>query len=132
MIVYSETLTVDDLQLAADRVPAVYLVPDKAYVTGARKRRIEGVSLRARSHERGEGWRERDEHRDDGGRGYGVAAMGGRRLMPQYATYNEHGDFMALVFDMDPSARIKSAVNDFNGRENFHAQTYGAYERTAV
>ena len=60
---------------------------------------------------------------DDGWRSEGTGVMGGRREFPQYATYDEHGRWMANLFLRDPKARIKSAVHDFDGIDSFHIQT---------
>jgi hypothetical protein len=154
MIVYSDKLTIDDLARATDFVNAVHLADGAhgGFSTGnirliegpkVRKRRIEGVTLRADSRERPKNWRELDGEgvcyanavdvacggrAEDRGPDSGYRSpMGGRTMMPQYATYHEHGHWMARVFEMDPDARIKSAVNDFDGREDFHRQTNGLY-----
>lgn len=147
MKIYSDTLTIEDLHRACDAIPAVYL-SDRGYgmATGTyngasygspivlvegRKRRFERVTLRAESSERPKNWRELDDSvvppHDVMG-----ATMGGRRSMPQHATYDEHGRWMARLFDIDPHARIKSAVNDFNGRDDFHAQTGGKYRASVT
>lgn len=39
------------------------------------------------------------------------------------ATYEEHGVWMARVFALDPTARIKSAFGDYRGADSFHEQT---------
>ncbi len=119
MIVYSDTLDEMDLRRACIGITAVYLthnvVGSVPLVEGprVRARRFERVTLRANSAERMPDWREMDGGAD------------GRA--PQYATYHEYGRWMAALLDVDPNARIKSALNDFRGREDFHAQTGGLY-----
>lgn len=96
---------------------AVYL--NDARETGTRVRRFEAVTIRATSALRAKDWRDRETT--------GRSPMGGRRSMPQYATYDEHGRFMAAILRVDPNARIKSAVHDFDGARDFHAQTGNQY-----
>lgn len=122
MVIYSATLTLDDLADACDGIPAVYLNGTPTLVEG-RKRRFVGVTLRAAGDERPVDWREHDDTASNG------TPMGGpqAKSMPQHATYAEHGRWMANVLDVDPDARIKSAINDFHGRADFHRQTANAY-----
>lgn len=120
MIVYSDVLTMEDLERACDFNAALYL--NDARLVEGRKRRFEGVTIRATSALRAPDWREHDSS----------AMRGGVKSFPQFATYDEHGQWMARLFEVDPRARIKSAVNDFHGREDFHRQTSQRYERAAV
>jgi hypothetical protein len=39
------------------------------------------------------------------------------------ATYEEHGEFMARVFDADPNAVIKTTFATYRGRTDFDQQT---------
>ena len=121
MKIYSQTLTIEDLAQAAAAIPAVHLNGEPVLING-RKRRIEGVTIRATTAERMPDWRERDDS----------AYRSGRAALPQFATYNEHGQWMARLFELDPQARIVSAVNDFNGVEDFHRQTSRRYCRQLV
>ena len=117
MKIYSDTLTIEDLHRACDAIPAVSINDRNGFaqphIIEGRKRRIEGVTLKATTSERVPDWRE-------------IAGVD-KRSMPQHATYDEHGRWMAALLDIDPDARIKSAVNDFQGREDFHCQTRNAY-----
>lgn len=102
MVIYSDILTVSDLLDAAEALPPLRLQVSGDFA--GRSRRIEGVTLRAISALRPPG-----------------------TPKPQFATYDEHGHWMARLFAIDPSARIKSAINDFRGAEDFHAKTSRKY-----
>ena len=57
-------------------------------------------------------------------RGRNSGRYGGERT--EYAppaTWDEHGEWMSRVFDIDPDARIAN----YKGREDFHAQTRYQY-----
>lgn len=113
MKIYSDVLNEQDLVIACKRASgAVYL--NAAKLIEGRKRRFEGVTIRAETALRvGDDWRSE--------------GTGGRRECPQYATYDEHGRWMAALFARDPQARIKSAIHDFNGAADFHDQTDNRY-----
>jgi hypothetical protein len=58
-------------------------------------------------------------------------SLGGRqgRRLP-YVTWEGHREFMLVVFERYPEARIKSAIADYKGREEFlakHPQTKGLW-----
>jgi len=129
MKIYSQTLTVDDLNEAVCHVDAPVYVRPGARVVEGRRRRIEGVRLGAESAARPADWREGQFVPPTYG---GASSLGARRLMPQHATYDEHGQFMARLLDADPSAEIVSAINRFHGRDDFHEQTDNRYRTDVV
>src|SRR4051812_23644972 len=44
------------------------------------------------------------------------------------AGYDEHGEWMARLFEIDPDARI-IGVNRYEGRDSFHEQTEHRFDR---
>lgn len=110
MKVYSDTLTYADLRAAA-RYARIALDTCEP---------IEGARVRSR------GWTVRlsgssTRHRNSG-------THGAATWESAPATYDEHGHWMAWLFDIDPNARIA----EYDGAHNFHAFTYDAYRRVGV
>jgi hypothetical protein len=102
MKVYSDTLTTSDLTAAA---------PTGTYV--------EAVAL-DRTRVRSRGWNVRlvfpasNRRRNTGV--YGAGERGA-------ATWDQHGEWMARLFRLDPRARIAY----YDGVDDFHAMTKGVY-----
>ena len=44
------------------------------------------------------------------------------------ASYDDHGEWMAVLFDIDPAA----IISHWKGRDAFHAGTKGAYARATA
>jgi hypothetical protein len=66
-------------------------------------------------------------------RGRDFPGRRGRRT--PYVTWEGHREFMRLIFRDHPEARIKSAVADYRGREEFwakHPETRGRFEGTPL
>ncbi|MGE0881894.1 MAG: hypothetical protein AB7O61_24845 [Acidimicrobiia bacterium] len=155
MIIYSETLTYDDLVAAVEPINAVTIAGHAhgGFSTGfarlvhgprIRRRRWEGVTLTADASKRPKNWRDLDgpgvTYANAVDNAYGTpptyrgpeedapsGKVWARRMQPQHATYHEHGRFMANVFERDPDATIKTAVTTYHGRDDFHAQTNNDY-----
>jgi hypothetical protein len=93
-------------------------------IDGPRSRRFEHVRL-CSPVPRGKGKRYRLNPGADA-RSHGRARAAGNYA----ATYDEHGEWMAEVFERDPEARIVG-YEDYRGRDDFHEKTGGKY-RVAV
>lgn len=130
MVIYTDKLNPSDLEKIADNTPPLRIARPIRLVDGDRKRRrIEGVVLRAHSLEEMKRRGITDRGRKilgDGQRSPMGGRYGSRR---QYATYEEHGYFMARVFAADSEAEIRSAVATYKGEEDFHEQTAGEFRR---
>lgn len=113
MRIHSDALTVQDFHDAVAIVmradaPRIYALPVVTHGSRSRKRAFE-VALR------GDGGRHK--RRPNSG-SYG-AAQGDFA-----ATYDDWGYWLAELFRRDPNARVGSV---YNGRDDFHARTAGAY-----
>lgn len=110
MKVYSDSLTQRDLD-AASNIPAYYPEVKREWVGRLRERaydvRLVGSSNR---------WRNSGV--------YGAEST-------RSATHDQHGEWMARLFEVDPDAII---VGDsrYEGRDDFHAQTEYRYARTST
>lgn len=114
MILYSEIISRDQMRAIAHDLDMQVRSED---FEGSRKRRI-SFTLRPV----GETYR---THRPDK-----KVKAGYRRLWA--VSYEGHRQFMARLFDLDPSARIKSWIADWNGREYFEANTSRADPHLSV
>lgn len=119
MRVYSHTLTMADLERAAARL-GLQLVDGAELYEGPRTRRFDRVRLTSEAARAvPTSWQT-------------IAALDGRYPMyaghrrHHHATYWEHGEWMAELFDLDPTARIVAAKL-YEGRDSFHAQTHGEF-----
>jgi hypothetical protein len=115
MKVYSKTLQTCDLWAACP--DGLEMLDGLELIDGPRSRRFEHVRL-CSPVPRGKGKR----YRLNGGN---IGA-----LEAYAATYDEHGEWMAEVFERDPEARIVG-YEDYRGRDDFHEKTGGKY-RVAV
>lgn len=106
MKVYSDSLERGDLWEALPEV-SLYL---------------EAVTIK-RPRTRSRGWTVRLEALRNSGhyRNSGQYGAEGTRA----ATWDEHGEWMARLFEKDPNAKITY----YDGAEDFHAQTAGKYRR---
>lgn len=103
MKLYSEVLDTRDIVNACSGMP---IYPDRnELIEGPRSRRFD-VILRAM--------------RDYGRSGMPKSPPG------KAATWDEHGVWMARLFDKDPELRIV-AFAKYEGKEDFHTQTEGRY-----
>lgn len=121
MRVYSNTLTMADLESAAARL-GLELVPGAELREGPRTRYFDRVRLTSElARAVPLSWETRRELE-------GLPVFrAGRRARHHNATYDEHGYWMADLLERDPNARVKSGMHDFRGHADFHAQTRGAY-----
>lgn len=110
MKVYSETLTMADLHSAC---PDGIELMDGAVLIDKRSRRFEGVRLCSPVA------RKISKRRPNTG-------TWGADRAHYCATWDEHGAWMAELFERDPSARIMGYA-DYRDREDFHQQTGGMY-----
>lgn len=104
MKIYSDTLSTDDLYAA---------LPDRVH--------LDGLCPITRPRVRRRGWIVKltgtsTRHRNSGS--YGAASW---ESTP--ATWDEHGQWMARLYELDPEARITYYAN----RDQFHAMTKNAY-----
>lgn len=105
MRLHSDTLTPEDLRDAL-RGTGVYL--DFATLHASRSR-ARGIEFRLVANA-GPGRRRRNS---------GVYGAGHEYA----ATWDEHGDFFATLFDLDPEA----IIGPYKGRSDFHQKTKAAY-----
>ncbi|HET9598621.1 MAG TPA: hypothetical protein VFP65_23795 [Anaeromyxobacteraceae bacterium] len=108
MRVYSDILTAADFDAAAERPVSVWAC-EGPFPARKRARRF-NVTLTGTSP-----------------RGRNTGRYGGERM--EYAppaTWDEHGAWMARVFDVDPDA----VIAHYDGRDDFHRQTRNAYAVT--
>lgn len=124
MYVYSKTLTMADLENAAARL-GLELVPGAELYEGPRTRRFDRVRLQSADARTVEYPRETKAWEE----GRMIYSTGRRH---HSATYDEHGYWMAELFELDPNARIKSGMHDFRGHADFHEQTRDTYHQDCV
>jgi hypothetical protein len=110
VIIHSNTLTADDLYDAARTIPGVYV--DELSIHGSRDH---ARSFRVKLEGTG---RQRNSGR------WGADGSG------QAATWDEHGAWMARVFDADPDARFGDKAHPiYQGREHFRWITGARFDQ---
>lgn len=121
MKIYSDTLTPQDLYVATpEGVDVTYGYPVSARL---RSRRFDHVRL---STEHGNRWP------NGGNQGGGRAAYNsGQVASPRAATYDEHGEWMAALYERDPYM-ILIGIERYESASDFHAKTHGRYEGRAL
>ncbi len=118
MRIHSDKLVPGDFYEAAQGIEGVWV--DECEMTGSRSR-ANGFTVKLAAMPK-EGRRRR---RNTGTHG---AEDGGWPIMVAAATYDEHGEWMAKLFDIDPDA----IITYYNGRADFHEQTEGKYRTEVV
>lgn len=73
------------------------------------------------SRESTKGWRVRGVLRVNNSRAHGARLSHSGRHTP-CASWEAHRDFMRVLFDLNPEGRIKTAMADYRGREDFEAK----------
>lgn len=116
MRIHTNTLTVHDLHdaLATTGLRAGGVRVDTASLHNSRKRKV-SIEFRL-SAEPGKGRRRRNT-------GYYGAEDAFQTPFQMAATYDEHGIWMAELFERDPEA----IIGYYDGRDDFHEQTKGKY-----
>lgn len=111
MKVYSDTLDRNDLYEAAHGTPGVQITSTKMNRPRIRARGW-AVTLTCPSSNR---------HQNSG-------THDAATWMPSAASWDQYGQWMALVFERDPDARIA----EYDGREAFHRATKNKYSPSEV
>jgi len=112
MRIHSDRLTRQDLYSATEGIEGVWV--DGAIETGSRSR-ARGFTVKLAAEPQ-KGRRRRNTGN------YG-AEDGGYPIQVAAATYDEHGRWMAELFERDPDA----IITYYSGRDDFHEQTDGKY-----
>ena len=108
MLLYSQTLTRDDLERVANAMPVVLFDTDHDF-TGERRRRIKlNIRPTAKGTE-GDIWRK-----------VKVDQFSGRERRAWAVSWHGFYVFMAAILELDPEAEFKTALAHWKGRDDFH------------
>jgi hypothetical protein len=114
MRIHTDVLTTDDLHGAVGQAGLDGVWVDSITLHRSTKR-AQGIEFRLAANPK-KGRRRRNTGQ------YG-AEDSGLEMMTAAATYDEHGEWMAVLFDRDPNA----VIGPYEGRDRFHDMTKHSY-----